>query len=242
MLYNLRYCTGAGAGFNFPLPGSGYLRRTMPNLRRITRFLQSQKPDIVGLVEVDGGSFRSNRENQAEVIANALGHYHCYESKYGTRSLARAVPVLNKQINAFLAKDVIHAGRFHYFDQGIKRLIIELELRELTVFLVHLSLKFRHRHDQLRDLCALVRRVRRPHIVAGDFNARWGEKEIEMFLAATGLQNASPDGAPSYPSRAPRRQLDFILHSPEIRVRHFEMPKVTYSDHLPLICDFDIRR
>jgi endonuclease/exonuclease/phosphatase family metal-dependent hydrolase len=240
LLYNLRYCTGTSAGFHLPFPGSGYLRRTARTLHHITRFIQSQRPDIVGLIEVDGGSYRSRRTNQAEVIAQALGHFHCYASKYGTRSLARALPVFGKQINAFLTSRAVHTERFHYFERGVKRLVIELELQKLVLFLVHLSLKYRHRQDQLRHLFALVRSAKKPCIVAGDFNARWGEREIELFLAASRLQNASPVGAPSYPSWEPRKQLDFILHSSEIRILDFKLPRVTFSDHLPLICDFDI--
>ena len=30
------------------------------------------------------------------------------------------------------------------------------------------------------------------------------------------------------------------LHSPELAVRNFAMPKVLLSDHLPLICDFTL--
>jgi hypothetical protein len=49
-----------------------------------------------------------------------------------------------------------HGERFHYFDTGIKRLIIELELDDVCVFLVHLSLKYRHRQEQLRSLHDLI--------------------------------------------------------------------------------------
>ena len=76
--------------------------------------------------------------------------------------------------------------------------------------------------------------------MAGDFNAFWGEREISLFLAATGLSNADPSGAPSFPSWSPRRHLDFILHSPEVETSRFWMPSVLYSDHLPLVYDFKI--
>ena len=241
LLYNVRYCAGTGRKFHFPFPWSGYLKRTTKRLEEITGFIASQAPDIVGLVEVDSGSFRARKQNQAEVIASAIGHYHYYHSKYGEYSLARVLPVMNKQVNAFLTSDVIRNEKFHYFDKGVKRLVIELELENLTVFLVHLSLKFRHRQEQLRDLYTMVREVRKPHIVAGDFNPFWGEKEIELFLAATGLCNPNTGGLPSYPSWSPRRQMDFILHSPEIEVTDFRVPNVVLSDHLPLICDFGIR-
>jgi endonuclease/exonuclease/phosphatase family metal-dependent hydrolase len=86
----------------------------------------------------------------------------------------------------------------------------------------------------------MVKDAGKPLIVAGDFNARWGDSEIKLFLAATGLQSADPSGRPSYPSWSPRRHLDFILHSPHIKITNFEIPKVTFSDHLPLVCDFEI--
>ena len=240
LLYNVRYCAGTGRRFHLPFPGSGYLRKTTGNLGRITEFIQSLAPDIAGLVEVDSGSFRSRRQNQAEVIARAIGCYHSYQSKYADESFMQILPLANKQVNAFLSNDRIQNEKFHYFDRGVKRLVIELELENLTLFLVHLSLKFRHRYDQLRELCKLVNRVQKPHIVAGDFNALWGEGEVHWFLAATGLVSANASDLPTYPSWAPKRQLDFILHSREIKVTRFHMPRVKLSDHLPLVCDFEI--
>src|SRR5262245_66390138 len=96
--------------------------------------------------------------NQAEHIADALGHYSTYECKYGKSSFNNLLPIVRKQGNAFLASPRVEGERFHYFETGIKRLIIELELEEVAIFLVHLSLKFRHRHDQLRHLHELIKR------------------------------------------------------------------------------------
>jgi endonuclease/exonuclease/phosphatase family metal-dependent hydrolase len=242
LLYNIRYATGTGASFHLPVPGAGYLRSNPRVLDGITRFIKAADPDIVGLIEVDTGSIRSGRVNQAEVIAESLGHYSTYQCKYGTSSLNTLVPIVNKQANAFLAAPRVEGERFHYFDTGIKRLIIELELDDLCVFLVHLSLKFRHRHAQLRHLYELVRRTSKPVIVAGDFNTFWGEHEMALFMEAAGLKSANRDRLPSYPARKPRMELDFILHSRSIAVEAFAVPDVTYSDHRPLICDFRVKR
>ena len=240
LLYNIRYATGTGAAFHLPVPGAGYLRSNPRVLEGITRFIKSTDPDIVGLIEVDTGSLRTGRVNQAEVIAEALGHYSTYQCKYGTESLNTLVPIVNKQANAFLAAPRVEGERFHYFDTGIKRLIIELELDELCVFLVHLSLKFRHRHAQLRHLFELVKRSSKPVIVAGDFNTFWGEHEMALFMEAAGLRSANRERLPSYPARRPRMELDFILHTRGIEIDAFEVPDVTFSDHRPLICDFHV--
>jgi len=194
----------------------------------------------MGLLEVDDGSYRSKRMSQAESIAQALGHYHTYRSKYGEASLVNRIPVVNKQGNAFLSKDTITGERFHYFSEGAKKLVIELELDDVVIFLVHLSLRFRVRQSQLHDLYSLVEGTKKPIVVAGDFNALWGDREIGLFMAATGLSNANTEGSPSYPSWTPKRQLDFVLHSPEVKSERFWMPDVTYSDHLPIIWDFQL--
>lgn len=240
LLYNIRYATGTGAAFHLPVPGAGYLRSNPRVLEGITHFIRSVDPDIVGLIEVDTGSIRSGRVNQAEVIAESLGHYSTYQCKYGTNSLNTLVPIVNKQANAFLAAPRVEGERFHYFETGIKRLIIELELDDLCVFLVHLSLKFRHRQTQLRHLFELVRASRKPVIVAGDFNTFWGEHEMVLFMEAAGLSSANRDGVPSYPARRPRMELDFILHTRDIVIDAFSVADVRYSDHRPLICDFRV--
>jgi endonuclease/exonuclease/phosphatase family metal-dependent hydrolase len=242
LIYNIRYATGTGPAFHLPLPGAGYLRSNRQVLDQITQFIKAQDPDVVGLIEVDTGSIRTGMLNQAEFIASHLGHYSTYQCKYGVESLNAMVPIVRKQGNAFLAAPRVHGERFHYFDTGIKRLIIELELDDAVIFLVHLSLKYRHRQSQLRTLHELVKRSTKPVIVAGDFNTFWGDHEIYLFMQASGLKSANTRGLPSYPSRNPRRELDFILYTEGLEVTGFQVPPVRYSDHLPLVCDFEVRR
>ena len=240
LLWNIRYASGYGPSFHLPVPGAGYLRSNRDNLERITHFVRGYDPDIVGLVEVDTGSIRSGGVNQAEAMASSMGHYSTYQCKYGQESLNRGLPIVRKQANAFLAAPRVKGERFHYFDTGIKRLIIELEMDDFAIFLVHLSLKYRHRHLQLRHLYDLIEATEKPVVVAGDFNTFWGGNEIYLFMKAAGLTSANVDSYPTYPSRSPRKELDFILYQDGINVTGFEVPDVKLSDHLPLVCDFEL--
>jgi endonuclease/exonuclease/phosphatase family metal-dependent hydrolase len=240
VVYNIRYATGTGPAFHLPVPGAGYLRSSRRVLGNITRFLRDADPDLVGLIEVDTGSIRTGMLNQAEYIANQLGHYTVYQCKYGAASLNQLMPIVRKQGNALLAAPRVHNERFHYFDTGIKRLIIELELDDVCLFLVHLSLKYRQRQEQLRSLHDLIVASPKPVIVAGDFNTFWGTNEIFLFMRAAGLHSANRDGLPSFPARSPRAELDFVLVSEGIRILDFSVPDVRFSDHRPLICDFEV--
>jgi len=241
LLYNIRYATGTGPAFHLPMPGAGYLRSSRRVLEQITRFIRDEDPDLVGLVEVDTGSVRTGMLNQATYIADAVGHYTAHQCKYGTGSINKLVPIVRKQANALLAAPRVTGERFHYFDTGIKRLIIELELDDVCIFLVHLSLKFRHRQYQLRALHDLVVQSPKPVIVAGDFNTFWGNDEIFLFMRAAGLRSANTESLPSFPSRRPRVELDFVLVSDGIEVTAFRVPTVTFSDHLPLVVDFHLK-
>ena len=241
VVYNIRYATGAGAAFHLPVPGAGYLRNNRSVLRQITQFLREMDADVVGLIEVDTGSVRSRLVNQAQHIADALGHYSIYECKYGTESINNYLPIVRKQSNAFLAAPRVAGERFHYFDSGIKRLIIELELDDVCIFLVHLSLRYRHRQYQLRHLHQLVAAATKPVIVAGDFNTFWGSHELYLFQQATGLRSANTAGLPSFPAHRPRAELDFVLVSPQVEVTGFAIPDVRLSDHRPLVCDFTVK-
>jgi endonuclease/exonuclease/phosphatase family metal-dependent hydrolase len=227
---------------HMPLPGAGYVLGNKGVLPEITRFIKSVDPDIVGLIEIDTGSIRSRNVNQAEKIAADLGMNTSYETKYGNKSFNTLLPIVRKQGNAFMAAARVHGEKFHYFDTGIKRLIIELEMKEFAIFLVHLSLKYRHRHLQLRRLYDLVEETTKPVIVAGDFNTFWGENEIYLFKKAAGLTSANEHGISTYPSRSPRKELDFILYQEGIEMTNFEVPEVRHSDHLPLVCDFEVRK
>ena len=223
-----------------PIPGAGYVLGNQAVLPEITRFIKSVDADVVGLIEVDTGSIRSRNVNQAEKIAADLGMNTSYETKYGARSLNQMLPIVRKQGNAFMAAPRVHGERFHYFDTGIKRLIIELEMDDFAIFLVHLSLKYRHRHLQLRHLYDLIQETKKPVVVAGDFNTFWGENEIYLFMKAAGLTSANTDSIPTYPSRSPRKELDFVLYQDGVNVTGFEVPDVRLSDHLPLVCDFEL--
>src|SRR2546423_8628596 len=163
--------------------------------------------------------------NQAEHIAGELGHYSTYQCKYGAGSINQLMPIVRKQGNAFLSAPNVHGERFHYFDTGIKRLIIELELSDVCVFLVHLSLKFRQRQYQLRSLHDLIVQAAKPVIVAGDFNTFWGTHGTYLFLRAAGAGHAPTPRPPPLSRRAARAQPGFSPGSGGVEGTHFPLPR-----------------
>ena len=238
LLYNIRYGTGHQLGYHIPLPFAGFFKRTAVNLQRIISFIASVNPDIVALVEVDSGSYRCGHFCQAQTIADRLGYNFIIESKYNINSLALRVPVLRQQSNAILTKQTVEKSHFHYFEQGVKQLVIQTDLQAIAIFIVHLSLKYRHRQNQLEQLHALTQEHRQ-----GSYNCRrlqylLGQPRAESFSGGDRAAKCQSYQC-TFPSKpCSMRQIDFILHSAGIRIDNFYIPDIRLSDHSPLICDF----
>lgn len=240
VLYNIRYGTGTGWDYHLPLPFSGLFRRTEPSLRRVSSFIDEIQPDIVGLVEVDGGSYRHGGESQARCLAEDLKLDHFFSCKYGRESIFRKLPILSSQGNAILSR--VPAKRTSKIDleRGMKKTLLAAEFEEFVFLLVHLPLGLGARKAQLDHLTEIVRECRKPVLLGGDFNLLHGSAELSGFLSRTGLRDADPLERKTYPSRLPRFRLDFLLVGPDVKVSRFDVPDVRFSDHLPLICEFEI--
>ena len=108
------------------------------------------------------------------------------------------------------------------------------------IFLVHLALGGKTRMKQFVQLFSLIEKCDKPMIVAGDFNTLWGTEEIELFMKVGKLKSANLERKPTFPSWSPKKELDFVLHSENIKINDVKVIKTMLSDHLPILIDFDI--
>ncbi len=243
LFYNIAYATGGPRSApHFLMSMHRYLRSSRRHFKHLQEFIHAVDADITGVVEMDGGSYRTRRKNHASELADTMAQHHNYYSKYHHGSIARRMPVLKHQGNAIFSRSPAELSNSHFFTCGFKRLVMESRIEGADVYLVHLALSQEVRRKQLRDLERLVGRCHdRPVIVAGDFNTRRGGEELRQFMLSTGLQNANMRGHPTFPTWNPKRELDFILYSPGIKVHSCRvLRQVRLSDHLPLVMDFEL--
>lgn len=237
VIYNVRYGTGTGLSYHLPVPFSGSLRSSSVRFEAIKSFLKNLSPDLVGLVEADGGSFRQGGICQGQAIAQAVGGESHFAVKYGN-ALSR-FPILKSQGNAVISKDSPLNVTSHDLGKGMKRNALEVKFKNFSMVLVHLSLGVKSRKHQIGALKEICASRKGPLIVAGDYNALSGPYELDPILKE-GMTTANSQGIPTFPCRKPRKELDFVLLSPEIKPEGFFVPETHLSDHLPLVCDLKI--
>ncbi len=235
LIYNIAYGTGnPGGEYRRLLTSHHYLAAPKRPFRKIVRFIAAQQPDVVGLVEADFGSTRTGGVNQVEALAGELGHFRFYRPKYAPDSPLVRLPYWKYQGNAFLTGQPECSCTFDFFPRGWKKLILSVRSGGIRFVLVHLALTRQVRRAQLEYLAERLK-PGEPTVVAGDFNTFAGARELAQFMERCSLSSADPDGRATYPSWKPGRQLDYILCSPEVVVRDFDVPRVRFSDHLPLV-------
>jgi endonuclease/exonuclease/phosphatase family metal-dependent hydrolase len=133
----------------------------------------------------------------------------------------------------------------HRFEQrGLLHVHVQLGRRDLHVLVVHLGLIAASRLRQVEQLARYVEREiprRAPLVVAGDFND-WGGK-LRATMNTIGLKDFIDPKAPTYPSRLPLAQLDFV-YARGLKPVGLEIPRGRVwgkmSDHLPLVAVFKV--
>ncbi len=205
------------------------------------------------MVEVDAGSLRNKHIDEVKRIKKRLkmrswGEHPQY-SFFDFSQLLRRTPFLRYQSNALISKFPLKDIKHHYFSKGFKDVLIEASIycpEKVTLLLAHLPLKQEARDAQLKEIINIVKNIHNPIILMGDFNTFRGLEELSELMASTSLKDSVPldeeDKIYTYPVWHPNRRLDYILVSKDIKVKKFRVLKAEFSDHLPLLVDFKVRK
>ncbi len=248
--YNIEYCEGIeGLWYQYLqfwkifFPPKDLDQHIVDALKRLNL-------DILALVEVDTGSFRSKKDEVIFFEKKLKMKSLVEKIKYpfaGWLKLFHYVPILNKQANAIIAKYKISNVRYHLFHEGTKRVVIEVTIhcpQKVTLLLAHLALVERTRTLQIEELITIVNSLKNPTILMGDFNTFRGTEEIKKLVKETNLKDKMALDKYSVqltqPTWHPTRRLDYILVSKQIKVRQYKVLNYPFSDHMPLFVEFSV--
>lgn len=221
--------------------------------QRIAEVIASVSPDIVALQELDVRRLRSDRLDQAELIARELGmsfHFspamRVMEEEFGDAILT-ALPMRLVKAGA------LPGIRFPVRIESRGALWAEVRLGRTAVQMLttHLGLVRRERRNQAGALCGADwlghPACGDPAILAGDFNFLSRSRAYARIAArlrdAQRLAPSSQSEA-TFPARYPRFRIDYIFVSQSIEVDRVEAVRTeatqVASDHLPLVADLRV--
>ena len=209
------------------------------DLARIAEVINRERPDLVGLQEVDRGVERTGRVDEIRELARLTGMDYAFAhnldyqgGQYGVAVLSR-FPILAIDHRRF-------ANRRERERRGFIRVEVEVGGRRLNFVTTHLDYQLLEgRIFETEQLLAALADVRGPLVVAGDFNEEPPGGAYEMMLKAgfaDGWKQGSAAGL-TYPADKPTKRIEYIFFrnlGDHVQTTA-NVPDTLASDHRPLV-------
>lgn len=211
MSYNIRHCLG---------------RDLRVNVERIAQTIESYSPDIVCLQEVYNFRFWGSRYSQASTLEAHFGMKAVFDA-----SLSLGASAMGNMILVRESFDKHTPVRLPSLGEPrlCQRVVLDTPQGKLKILNTHLGLLVFERRLQLEKIARSIGDDI-PTILCGDFNTNpdtlskyFPEKQLAITDKFT------------FPSRKPRKTLDNILVTNDIKIKSTEVVKSSASDHLPVI-------
>jgi endonuclease/exonuclease/phosphatase family metal-dependent hydrolase len=215
------------------------------DLRRIADVINKEKPDLVGLQEVDRGVQRTQRIDEIAELSKLTRMDHAFAfnlpyqgGQYGVAILSR-FPI--RATDHRLYKNLREAER-----RGLIRAEIRIDGRLVHFVTTHLD----YQHDdgrlfEAQQMLGALTDVKGPLIVVGDFNDTPAGETYKLMrsLFEDAWAIRPTDEGFSYPADKPSKRIDYIFtrRSDEIRTKRAWVINTLASDHVPVVADLEIK-
>jgi endonuclease/exonuclease/phosphatase family metal-dependent hydrolase len=214
------------------------------DLRRVADVINRERPDLVGLQEVDVGVRRTNRVDQLAELARLTGMHAAFAPNlefqggwYGVTVLSR-FPILKTEHKLF--DHLREAER-----RGCLRVEVEAGGRRLSFVTTHLDYQHRdNRRLETEQLLAALSGVRSPLVVAGDFNDEPTGDSYKLMLtrfADAWAANSSQGDGLTYPADKPVKRIDYLFHTAAFRTRRAWVVESLASDHRAVMAEIEFK-
>lgn len=233
----------------------GYDTAGRVSIDELAAVIRSQRPDIVGLNEVDRGWLTTGSVDVLPALADAVGLPYVFapaaDEVWGNALLSR-FPITDVRVDALPRGDTAmrRSALSAVVDVGGDR-----PLGVVVTHLHHVEDEPQPRLDQAARVATIAEELRAsgfPVIVMGDVNAEPEAPELEplerRFVNVT-VPVGPPSGhdeedaaTPTFPSTDPVEAIDHIYVSELLIASHLTVPRSTASDHLSVAVTLDLQR
>jgi endonuclease/exonuclease/phosphatase family metal-dependent hydrolase len=215
------------------------------DLPRIAAVINEQKPDLVGLQEVDRGVTRTQRIDEIVELARLTRMNYDFAfnlryqgGQYGVAILSRS-PI--KAMEHRVYQNLREAER-----RGFIRAEVSVRGVTLNFVTTHLDYQFDDgRLFEARQLLAALKDIKGPLVVVGDFNdvptGQTYQLMREQFDDAW-LETRPSERGFTYPSDKPEKRIDYIFTraTDRFQAKRVWIVNTLASDHVPVVADLEI--
>ena len=208
------------------------------DLERTAAVLRAQRPDIVGLQEVDDRAERSGKVAQAEHLAKSLGLHYAFGRFMDFQGGAYGMAILTR-FPIEETQDVrLPEGNEPRIALSVRVTLPDGSL--LTIVNVHFDWvrDDTFRYAQAEALTKYLDDLKTPYVLLGDFNDVPASRTLALFRERAGEAAKPENNRFTFSSTEPAREIDYVFFAPAAAWRAREVNVIDErlaSDHRPVI-------
>lgn len=216
------------------------------DLQRIADVINRERPDLVGLQEVDRGVRRTEGKDEIAELAAMTGMHFAFAPNLDYQGGKYGVAILSR----WPIKDTMHR-LFQNKREAERRGMLKVEVdaggRRVSFVTTHLDYQFEDgRLFETEQLLKFLNGVKGPLIVVADLNDIPDGSAYKLmrtlFDDAWITSRAKGDGL-SYPADKPAKRIDHIFYrtGDGVRAKKAWVVQTLASDHIPVVATIEIK-
>jgi endonuclease/exonuclease/phosphatase family metal-dependent hydrolase len=215
------------------------------DLQRIADVINKEKPDLVGLQEVDRGVKRTEGKDEIVELAQMTKMDYAFAHNLDYQGGQYGVAILSK----YLLKNVDHKmfeNRREAERRGMLRAEVEIDGKIVNFVTTHLDYQFEDgRVFETEQMLRFLASVKGPMIVVADLNDEPVGAAYKLmdtlFDDAWVVSKAKGDGF-SYPADKPVKRIDHIFYrSDTAKAKKAWVVTTLASDHIPVMAEIELK-
>lgn len=216
------------------------------DLQRIADVINKERPDLVGLQEVDRGVERTQRKDEIVELAQLTRMEYAFApnldyqgGKYGVAILSR-FPI--RRVDHRIYQNRREAER-----RGMIRIETKIDGKVVNFVTTHLDYQYQDgRLFEAEQLLEFLRDVKGPLIIVGDFNDEPSGATYKLMLNQfddAWLKSRQTTNGLSYPADKPTKRIDyaFVRKSDGLNVKKAWVVDTLASDHIPVVAEVELK-
>ncbi len=216
------------------------------DLQRIADVINHERPDLVGLQEVDRGVKRTEGRDEIEELAGMTGMQYAFAHNLDYQGGQYGVAILSR----FPIRTIDHR-KYENLREAERRGMIRVEVavggNTINFVTTHLDYQYADgRLFEAEQMLKFLQHVKGPLIVVGDFNDEPSGATYKLLSQGfhdAWLRGRGSDAGLSYPADRPAKRIDFVFSRKTDRVKTKKawIVNTLASDHLPVVADLELK-
>lgn len=215
------------------------------DLQRIADVINRERPDLVGLQEVDRGVKRTEGKDEIAELAAMTRMQYAFAPNLDFQGGKYGVAILSR----FPIKNTVHRmfeNKRETERRGMLLVEVEVDRKPLTFVTTHLDYQFEDgRLFETEQLMKHLTEVKGPLIVVADLNDVPSGSAYQLmrtkFDDAWVVSRAKGDGF-TYPADKPVKRIDHVFSGRGVKAKKAWVVETLASDHVPVVAEVELSR